>query len=82
MASPSPFLFLKERIQYWGQSNDSDPNILRIGITPFRHVYFLYMLVKHPYLTKDITNSVFWRLYSVALGYNQRLFYLELASRW
>ncbi len=31
-------------------------------------------------LAKDSTNSAFWRLYSAALGYNQRLFYLALAN--
>jgi hypothetical protein len=31
-------------------------------------------------LTKDNTNSVFWRLYSAALGYNQRLFYLAFTN--
>jgi len=33
------------------------------------------MLLQRPNLTKDTINSAFWRLYSAALGYNQRLFY-------
>ena len=44
MASPSPFLFLKQRIQYWGQSNDSDPNILRVEITLRGLMSFIHVL--------------------------------------
>lgn len=47
MASPSPFLFLKQRIQYWGESNDSDPNILRVEITLRRLVSFIHILAMH-----------------------------------
>ncbi len=44
MASPSPFLFLNQRIQYGGQSKDSDPNILRVEITLRGLMSFIHVL--------------------------------------